>query len=54
MYIVSSCLLGENVKYSGGNNYHQGVLDFLSFPSALKWQEICLFPGIPARGSETR
>ena len=29
MYIVSSCLLGENVKYSGGNNYHQGVVDFL-------------------------
>ena len=29
MYIVSACLLGENVKYSGGNNYHQGVIDFL-------------------------
>ena len=29
MYIVSACLLGENVKYSGGNNYHQGVVDFL-------------------------
>ena len=29
MYIVSACLLGENVKYSGGNNYTQAVVDFL-------------------------
>ena len=29
MYIVSACLLGENVKYSGGNNYSEAVCDFL-------------------------
>ena len=29
MYIVSACLVGENVKYNGGNNYNQGVVDFL-------------------------
>lgn len=29
MYIVSSCLLGENVKYSGGNNYTEAVAEFL-------------------------
>lgn len=23
--LVSACLLGENCKYSGGNNYHPGV-----------------------------
>ena len=29
MYIVSACLLGENVKYSGGNNFSEAVRDFL-------------------------
>ena len=29
MYIVSSCLLGENVKYSGGNNFTEAVAEFL-------------------------
>ena len=29
MYIVSSCLLGENVKYNGGNNYTEAVVEFL-------------------------
>lgn len=29
MYIVSACLLGENVKYSGGNNYSETVCRFL-------------------------
>ncbi len=28
-YLVSSCLLGVNCKYDGGNNYHQAVVDFL-------------------------
>ena len=28
MYIISACLLGENCKYSGGNNYCQWVADF--------------------------
>ena len=26
--LVSACLLGENCKYSGGNNYDQAVVDF--------------------------
>lgn len=28
MYLISACLLGENCKYNGGNNYHQEVIDF--------------------------
>ncbi len=28
-YIVSACLLGENCKYNGGNNYCQEVVDYL-------------------------
>lgn len=28
MYIISACLLGENCKYSGGNNRCQWVIDF--------------------------
>ena len=30
MYIVSSCLLGQNCKYNGGNNRCQEVVDFCS------------------------
>ena len=30
IFIVSACLLGENCKYSGGNNRNQAVIDFLS------------------------
>ena len=26
--LVSACLLGENCKYSGGNNYNQAICDF--------------------------
>ena len=29
MYIVSACLLGDNVKYNGGNNYTEKVVEFL-------------------------
>ena len=29
MYIVSACLLGKNVKYSGGNNLSEAVCSFL-------------------------
>lgn len=29
MIAVSNCLLGNNCKYSGGNNYNQTVIDFL-------------------------
>ena len=28
MYVISACLLGENCKYSGGNNRCQWVVDF--------------------------
>ncbi len=28
MYIISKCLLGENCKYNGGNNYTEWVADF--------------------------
>lgn len=27
--MVSACLLGENCKYSGGNNYNEKVIDFI-------------------------
>lgn len=27
--LVSACLLGENCKYSGGNNFNQRVVDFV-------------------------
>ena len=27
--LVSACLLGENCKYSGGNNFNQAVADFV-------------------------
>ena len=35
MYIVSACLLGENVKYSGGNNYTEAVEKFLKDKSFI-------------------
>jgi len=28
MFLISACLLGNNCKYNGGNNYHQDVIDF--------------------------
>lgn len=28
--LVSACLLGENCKYNGGNNYSQAVADFVA------------------------
>lgn len=27
--IISACLLGENCKYNGGNNYTQAVVDYV-------------------------
>ncbi|MCI8336285.1 MAG: DUF523 domain-containing protein [Peptococcaceae bacterium] len=30
MILVSACLLGQNVKYNGNNNYNQAVIDFLA------------------------
>ena len=34
--LVSACLLGENCKYSGGNNYNQAVCDF------ARWHQVVL------------
>lgn len=28
-YLVSACLMGENCKYNGGNNYHEALVEFL-------------------------
>lgn len=28
MYIISSCLLGNNCKYNGGNNFNADVIEF--------------------------
>ncbi|BCP62976.1 hypothetical protein SUT503_00340 [Streptococcus parasuis] len=33
--LVSACLLGENCKYNGGNNYNQAVIDFVSDKQVL-------------------
>lgn len=27
---VSACLMGENCKYNGGNNYSEKVIEFVS------------------------
>lgn len=27
--IVSACLVGDNCKYNGGNNFNQKMMDFL-------------------------
>lgn len=27
--IVSACLVGDNCKYNGGNNFNQKMIDFL-------------------------
>ena len=27
--LVSACLMGENCKYNGGNNYHPAVVEFV-------------------------
>ena len=33
--LVSACLLGENCKYNGGNNYNQAVVDAVANKQAL-------------------
>lgn len=38
MIIVSACLLGENCKYSGGNNRNNEVIDFLKNKS---YRSVC-------------
>lgn len=38
MYVISSCLLGHNCKYNGGNNRCQEVIDFCE---KKKYVEAC-------------
>ena len=33
--LVSACLLGENCKYNGGNNYNPGVAEFIKDKEVL-------------------
>lgn len=35
MILVSACLLGENCKYNGGNNYHPAVAAFVQGKEVL-------------------
>lgn len=34
--LVSACLLGDNCKYDGGNNYHQELVEWLSDKIVIK------------------
>jgi len=47
IYVVSACLLGENCKYNGGNNYNEKVIEFLR---DKKYITICpeTYGGLPA------
>lgn len=56
--MVSACLLGDNVKYNGGNNYNQELIDFLQKHEIYK---VCpevmgglLIPRIPAEIKDDR
>ncbi|MBQ5822365.1 MAG: DUF523 domain-containing protein, partial [Selenomonadaceae bacterium] len=35
MILVSSCLLGNNVKYSGGNNGHELLMKYRQYLTAV-------------------
>lgn len=35
-YIVSACLMGDNCKYNGGNNYNEDVINFLKDKEYIK------------------
>ncbi|MBR5279889.1 MAG: DUF523 domain-containing protein [Clostridia bacterium] len=35
MILVSACLLGENCKYNGGNNYNPAVVDYVGGQEVL-------------------
>lgn len=36
MYMVSACLMGDNCKYSGGNNFNKAVIKFLEGEDYIK------------------
>lgn len=44
--LVSSCVMGKNCKYNGGNNYNSRVMEFLKDKEVI---EICpeLLAGLP-------
>lgn len=44
--LVSSCVMGRNCKYNGGNNYNPNVMEFLKDKEVI---EICpeLLSGLP-------
>ena len=44
--MVSACLLGDNVKYDGNNNYNQELIDFLKDHEVIKVCPECL-GGLP-------
>ena len=51
-YLVSACLMGDNCKYNGGNNYDSKVIDFLKDKEYFKVCPECLgglsIPRIPS------
>lgn len=52
-YLVSACLMGDNCKYDGGNNYDAEVVDFLKDKTFIKVCPECLGGlGIPRVPSE--
>ena len=55
--VVSACLLGENCKYSGGNNENKAVLNFVKdhelipvCPEVLGGLPVPRMPGRTIRG----
>lgn len=51
-YIVSACLLGDNCKYNGGNNYSKEIIEFLKDKEYIKVCPECLgglkIPRVPS------
>ncbi len=56
--MVSACLLGDNVKYDGNNNYNQELVDFLKNHEVIKVCPECLgglsTPRIPSEISKDK
>ena len=51
-YIVSACLMGDNCKYDGGNNFDEKVISFLKDKDYIKVCPECLgglmIPRVPS------
>ena len=41
-FVVSACLMGDNCKYNGGNNYSKEILDYLKDKEYVKICPECL------------